>query len=533
VPTDRQKRYTLIAAILGSAIVFIDGTVVNVALPAIRSDLHAGLATQQWVIEAYLLMLGSLILIGGSLSDLFGRRRIFMLGVVGFGVTSILCAVAPTAALLVAARGLQGAAGALLVPSALAVIVDTFDEDERGAAIGSWTAWGGVSTLVGPFLGGLLVQTVSWRLVFGVSLVPVAAAFYLILRHVPEHLDRTIHRHVDVPGAVLCAIGLAGVVLALIDEPTRGFGSPAVLVPLLVGVAALALFLWQERRARDPMLPLSLFRRRNFAAGNAATLAVYAGLGAATFFLPVYLQQVAGYRPIAAGLALVPVTVVMFALSRRFGALADRLGPRLFMSVGPLVAGAGLLLLLRAGRDAPYLGTVLPSMALFAIGLSITVAPLTAAVLAGVDEEHAGVASGVNNAVARVAGLLAIGAVGALVASQFGSTLDNRLAGVPLDQKGAAAVHRARSRPLTTDAARGLPGQERVTVSRALEGASVDAFRAGIVAAALLTMLGGVVSALGVENPRRAPGAARCPGGAIVGAHRDVGRRRAPVAERA
>jgi len=255
----------------------------------------------------------------------------------------------------VAARGLQGAAGALLVPSALAVIVDTFDDDERGGAIGSWTAWGGVSTLVGPFLGGVLVQTTSWRLVFAVSLLPVAGAFYLILRHLPEHLDHTVHRHVDVPGALLCAIGLAGIVLALIEEPTRGFGNPVVLAPLIVGVVSLALFLWQERRARDPMLQLSLFRRRNFAAGNAATLAVYAGLGAALFFLPVYLQQVAGYRPTAAGLALVPVTLVMFALSRRFGALADRLGPRLFMSVGPLVAGAGLLLLLRPGPDAPYL----------------------------------------------------------------------------------------------------------------------------------------------------------------------------------
>jgi len=533
VTTATQKRYTLVAAILGTAIVFVDGTVVNVALPAIRRDLHAGLATQQWVIEAYLLMLSSLILIGGSLSDLFGRRRIFLLGVTGFGATSILCAVAPTATLLVVARGLQGAAGALLVPSALAVIVDTFDEDERGAAIGSWTAWGGVSTLVGPFLGGLLVQTVSWRLVFAVSLVPVAGAFYLILRHLPEHLDRSVHRHVDVPGAVLCALGLAGIVLGLIEEPTRGFGNPVVALPLVVGVAALLLFLWQERRARDPMLPLSLFRRRNFAAGNGATLMVYAGLGAATFFLPVYLQQVAGYRPIAAGLALVPVTVVMFALSRRFGALADRLGPRLFMSVGPLVAGAGLLLLMRAGRHTPYVGTVLPAMGLFAIGLSITVAPLTAAVLAGVDEEHAGVASGVNNAVARVAGLLAIGAVGALVASQFGSTLDDRVAGVPLDPQARAAVHRARSRPLTTDVARGLPTKERATVARALEDASVDAFRAGMLASALVTMLGGVVSALGIENPRRAPWAARCPGGAMVGAHRDVGRRRTPVAERA
>jgi EmrB/QacA subfamily drug resistance transporter len=528
--TARQKRLTLLAAILGSAIVFIDGTVVNVALPAIRSDLHAGLATQQWVMESYLLTLGSLILIGGSLSDMFGRRRIFTLGVLGFGVTSILCAVAPTAELLVAARGLQGAAGALLVPSALAVIVDTFDEDERGAAIGSWTAWGGIATLVGPLLGGVLIQVSSWRLVFAISLVPIAGALYLIRRYLPEHLDRSVHRHVDVPGAVLCAVGLAGVVLALIEEPTRGFSDPLVLAPLLVGVAALALFLVQERRARDPMLPLDLFRGRNFAVGNAATLLVYAGLGAAIFFLPVYLQQIAGYRPVEAGLSLLPVTLVTFALSRRWGALADRLGPRLFMSVGPLVAGAGLLMLVGAGAHAPYLRTVFPSMLVFGLGLSITVAPLTAAVLAGVDEEHAGVASGVNNAVARVAGLLAIGAVGALVASQFSSTLDERLATARLGAQGRAVVERARSRPLTVDAARGVRGSERAVVARALRDASVDAFRVGMIASGLLTMLGGVLSAAGIENPRRVA-CAECPGGALVGASQQLAREPVHVGE--
>src|SRR3989442_3086301 len=252
---------TLIAAILGSSVAFIDGTVVNVALPAIRRDLHAGLATQQWVIEAYLLMLGSLILIGGSLSDLYGRRRVFTVGVTGFGLTSMLCAVAPSSELLIGARALQGAAGALLIPSSLAVIVDTFDEHERGAAIGSWTAWGGVAGLVGPFVGGLLVQVSSWRLVFGISLLPAAATLYLIRRYLPEHLDRSVHRHIDLPGALLCAVGLGGVVLALIEQPTRGWGDGLVLSPLVIGVACLVLFLVQERRSREPMLPLSLFGR--------------------------------------------------------------------------------------------------------------------------------------------------------------------------------------------------------------------------------------------------------------------------------
>jgi EmrB/QacA subfamily drug resistance transporter len=447
---------------------------------------------------------------------------VFTIGVVGFGVTSVLCALAPSAAVLVAMRGLQGATGALLVPSALAVIVDTFPDDERGAAIGSWTAWGGVSTLIGPVLGGLLIKAASWRLVFAISLVPVAAALYLIRRHLPEHLDQSVHRHVDVRGATLCAVGLAGLVLALIEQPTQGWGDPAVAAPLAIGVVALVLFLLQERRSRDPMLPLTLFRRRNFAVGNLSTLAVYSGLGAATFFLPVFLQQVAGYGPVEAGLSLLPVTIVMFGLSRRWGALADRLGPRLFMGAGPIVAGGGLLLLMRAGRETPYGSTVFPAMLLFGFGLSMTVAPLTAAVLAGVDDEHAGVASGVNNAVARVAGLLAIGVVGALVSAQFGSTLDGRLAGARLDARARAAVERARSRPLTVDAGGGLPPRERASVARAAGDASVDAFRLGIGAAALLTALGGAVAAAGIVNPRRPVEASECPGGALVGASREL-----------
>jgi len=515
----RQKRLTLVACILGSGIVFVDQTVVNVALPAIRRDLHAGLATQQWVVEAYLLTLGSLLLVGGSLSDLFGRRRIFALGLAGFGVTSILCAVAPTSALLAGARALQGATGALLVPSALAVIVAAFNEDERGAAIGTWTAWAGISTIIGPLLGGLLIQASSWRLVFAINLLPIALAIYLVIRHVPQTLDETQHRHIDILGAVLCAAGLAGVVTAVIEEPTHSFGNLLVGPLLAVGVVCLTLFLAQEMRSPDPMLPLALFRRRNFAVGNASTLLVYAALGGSTFFISVYLQQVAGYRPVDAGLALLPVTLLMFVLSRRFGALADRLGPRLFMGVGPLVAGVGLLWFVRLGAHVSYVKDVLPGAVVFALGLSITVAPLTAAVLAGVDDHHAGIASGVNNAVARVAGLLAIAGVGAVVAGQFGSTLDSKLQGVRLDAVSSHAVVIARSRPLTS-APRGVNAAGR----SAIRAASVDAFRAGMLASAVLSMLGGAISAVGILNPRRRVAAGECPGGALVGASRRVGR---------
>ncbi|HEX8744184.1 MAG TPA: MFS transporter [Thermoleophilaceae bacterium] len=517
-PSAREKRLTLVACILASAIVFVDGTVVNVALPAISDDLGAGLSTQQWVVESYMLTLGSLILIGGSLSDVFGRRRVFALGVGAFGATSVLCAVAPTAELLVAARALQGVAGALLVPSALAVIVSTFDESERGAAIGSWTAWAGVATLVGPFLGGVLVEAVSWRLVFAIGLAPVAVTLYLIARFVPRRLDHAVERHVDYPGAVLCALGLTGIVLGLIEQPSYGWGDPLVALPLAGGAACLAAFLAFERRSPDPMLPLGLFRRRNFAAGNAATFLIYAGLSAGFFFLPIFLQGVAGYTAIEAGLALVPMTVVMFLLAKRFGALADRIGARPLMSVGPLVAAAGMAMLVRLDERTSYAADVVPAVLLFGLGMSIVVAPLTASVLADTDEEHAGVASGVNNAIARVAGLIAIAAVGAIVAAQFGSKLDESL-----PPAARAAAESSRERPLDPDTAalRGTAAEEPV------RRASLHAFDVAAGSAALLMLLGGVVSAAGMARTRRREVPCEdCPGGALVGASEDVARAR-------
>jgi EmrB/QacA subfamily drug resistance transporter len=497
--------------------------VVNVALPAISDDLDAGLATQQWVIESYLLMLGSLILIGGSLSDLFGRRRVFALGVGGFGVTSVICAAAPTAELLVAARALQGIAGALLVPSALAVIVSTFDEDERGAAIGSWTAWSGVSTLIGPLVGGVLVEAVSWRLVFGISLVPVAGALYLIARHVPRDLDNVVHRHVDYLGAVLCAFGLSGVVLGLIEQPSHGWGDPLVALPLVLGAACLALFIVQERRSPDPMLPLELFRRRNFAAGNLATFAIYGGLSGAFFFLPIFLQGVAGYSAVKAGLALIPMTIVLFLLAKRFGALADRIGPRPLMTAGPLIATLGLALLVRLDEDTSYLTDVVPAVLLFGLGMSMVVAPLTASVLADADQEHAGVASGVNNAISRVAGLIAIAAVGALVAAQFGSEVDRALPQGDRTPGLSAAIEDAKARPLRVEG----DGRLRAVT----EEASVEAFRVAAISSAALMLLGALISAAGMRAPRRSVPCEDCPGGALVGASEEVARVRLPELE--
>ncbi|MDP9293576.1 MAG: MFS transporter, partial [Actinomycetota bacterium] len=428
----RTKRLTLVACVMGSAAVFLDGTVVNVALPAIRADLDTGLAAQQWVVEAYLLTLGALLMVGGSLGDLLGRRRIFVAGLAGFGVTSVICALAPTAGLLIAARALQGVAGALLVPSSLAVITATFPDDERGAAIGTWTGWAGIAMVVGPLGGGALIDAASWRWIFAINVPLVLATLVLVRAAVLESVDEESTGRIDYLGALLCALGLAGPVFALIEQPLYGWSDPLVFLPGLAGIVLFAAFLVHERRSDHPMLPLEIFRERNFAVGNATTLALYGGLGAAMFFVAIFLQQVAGYSAIAAGMTLMPITLIMFVMSRRFGALSARIGPRALMGAGPVVAGLGLLWMARLGTHVEYVTDLLPGVLVFGLGLSATVAPLTSTVLGAVPRHHAGVASGANNAISRVASLLAIASVGAVVAAQFGAALDERLAGAPL-----------------------------------------------------------------------------------------------------
>jgi EmrB/QacA subfamily drug resistance transporter len=493
----RTKRLTLVACVLGTLVVFLDGTVVNVALPAIRDDLDTGLAAQQWVVEAYLLTLGSLLLVGGSLGDLLGRRKMFAAGLAGFGVTSLLCALAPNAELLIAARALQGCAGALLVPASLALITAVFPPDERGAAIGTWTAWGGIAVVIGPLGGGLLVDYASWRWIFAINVPFVIATLMIVRAAVPESVDEESTHRIDYLGALLVALGLAGPVFALIEQPVYGFGDPIVWVPAVAGVVLLVLFVLHERRSDHPMLPLSIFRSRNFAVGNVATLLVYGGLSAATFFVVIFLQQVAGYSAVAAGLTLMPITVIMFVLSRRWGALSDRIGPRALMGIGPIVAGAGLVWMGRLGTDVDYVTDLLPAVMVFGLGLSMTVAPLTNTVLGAVPQHNAGVASGANNAISRVAGLLAIAAVGAVVAAQFSSVLDEELAGRALGPEAEAAVREVKERPLSG----GVPG--RPELDEPVEAASVRAYRVGLVVGGGLTILGGVISLLGIVNPAR------------------------------
>lgn len=443
----KQQKLVITIAIMATFVAFLDTSVVNVALPAISHHLGGGLATQQWVVDSYLITLGSLILIAGSLSDLFGRKRVLSIGLFGFGATSLMCALAPSAMILIISRTLQGVAGALLVPSALALIMSNFDGESGGKAIGTWTGWTGTAFLVGPLIGGFLVDSFSWRFIFAINVFPIAVTLWLMKSLKEDKLPKNQPK-VDFRGAILGALGLAGPVYALIEKPIFGWSSPRVFIPLVLGLLMLGVFLWLESRTKEPMLPLSLFKKRNFTVGNIATLSIYAGISVATFLIIIFLQQVAGFSAILSGLSIMPVTLIMFFLSSRFGALAGKYGPRLFMSIGPLIAGLGFLSMLSVNANINYWTQIFPGVVLFGIGLSVTVAPLTAAVLGAVEKSKSGIGSAVNNAIARIAGLLAIASVGVIV-------------GPNINLRG---------------------------------------FHRGVIAMAVLLAVGGIISAIGIEN---------------------------------
>jgi EmrB/QacA subfamily drug resistance transporter len=538
----RRKRFTVIATILGSTIVFLDATVVNVALPAISDDLDAGLADQQWVVEAYALATVSLILVGGALGDQFGRRRLFELGLVGFGITSVLCAIAPSSAFLIGARALQGLTGALLVPGSLAIIAATFEGAERGKQVGTWTAWTGIATVVGPAGGGALVEAVSWRAIFWVNVPLVILTVWLSRTQVEESLDPEADRSIDWLGILMSALGLGGVVFAFVEQPMYGWGHPLVLIPLAGGTLLFALFIAWEARYRHAMLDLGLFRIRNFAVTNIETLIVYSGLIGAFFFVTLFLQQTVGYSPLEAGLATTPVSLLLFALSPLFGKIATGIGPRVPMCVGPIVGGVGLLLLTRVGADASYVSDVLPGVIVFGLGLSATVAPLTATALNSVAENRVGVASGINNAVSRIAGVLAIAVLGAMIAGKFGSTVDGAIADSNLSAQADRAIEKAKDNPLERPDTGGLPSDQAAEVDRATASGAEDGFDLAMLAAGSLMIVGGVIAGIGLRNPPRetaydAPRAApagecaHCPDHLDDRPGREPERRREPAAE--
>lgn len=445
-----QQRLVLTIAILGSFVAFLDSTIVNVALPAIARDLGGGLVTQQWTVDAYLITLSALILVAGAVSDAFGRILVLRIGLIAFGVASIAVTLAPDAVFLVIARAAQGAAGAFLVPSSLALITSTMVEPLRSRAIGIWTASTTAAMIVGPLLGGLIVDHLSWRWAFLLNVLPIAVSLWFLTR-LDHREPRRPDARVDIVGALMCTFGLGGAVFALIEQPNAGWSAPWIWLPGVGGLALLVAFVWRQRHVADPILSLDLFRSRTFSAGNLATFFVYAALALNGFVLAVYLQQGASLTATLAGLASLPTTIVMIVLSPRAGALAGRWGPRLFMTVGPLIMAVGAVLLLTVAADFDYWWQVFPAMVVFGFGLALTVSPLTAAILGAADSEQAGIASAVNNAVARVAGLLPIAALGAIT----GGALD------------LAGFHRA------------------------------------AVVTAILLVIGGVVSLLGIRNPPR------------------------------
>lgn len=481
-------RWVLAATILGSSIAFIDGTVANVILPFLQKDLNATVVGVQWVVESYALFLSALLLVGGSLGDRYGRRKVYLIGVSLFAVASIACGFAINISQLIAARAVQGAGAALLVPGSLALISSSFSREKRGQAIGTWSGFSAITTAIGPVLGGWLVENVSWRAVFFLN-IPLAVAVVVIsLWKIPESRNEADQGPLDWPGALLVTIGLAGLVYGLIESSNVGFLNPFVLVSLLCGVGALTLFVVNEAKAVNPMVPLKLFRVRNFLGANVLTLLLYAALGGTFFFLTLDLIQVQRYSATAAGAALLPFVVLMFGLSRWSGGLVDRFGARPPLIIGPLVAACGFVLLALPGESTHFWTSFFPGVTVFGLGMAISVAPLTTTVMASVSEEKAGVASGINNAVSRVAGLLAIAVFGVLMFHSFSKNLFQKLSGFQLTEDLRAAIYQQRVRLAGMEVPANVATETRQQIERAISQSFVAGFRLLMIISAALAI---------------------------------------------
>jgi EmrB/QacA subfamily drug resistance transporter len=484
-----KRRWTLVATILASAMTFIDGTVVNVALPALQADLHATITDVQWVVEAYALFLGALILVGGSMGDQLGRKRVFLAGVGFFTAASVLCGLATSSRVLIVGRALQGIGSAFLVPGSLSIISATFDDAERGRAIGTWSGFSAITTAIGPVIGGWLIQHVSWRAAFFINVPLAAIVLFLSLRFMDESKDPSRTGKLDWVGALLGVVGLGGIVLGLLEWPPLGPGNPLVIGALSIGAVCLALLVVVERRVANPMLPFKLFRSRTFTLANILTLLLYGALGVVLFLLPLDLIQVQHYTATEAGAALVPLAIIMFTLSRWAGGLINRVGPRIPLTIGPAIAAVGVALFARGGTGGSYWATVFPAVCLLGFGMTITVAPLTTAVMAAVETQHSGVASGINNTVSRVAGLLTIAIFGVFLARGFESDVRPRLDQLALSPAARAQVDAQLPKMAGAELkAVPLDDQQRAGAQRAIEEAFAAGFRMVILGSAILAL---------------------------------------------
>ena len=499
------RPWVLAATIVGSSMAFIDTSVVNVALPAIQADLSTGVREAQWVVNAYMLMLGALLLVGGAAGDRFGRKRVFIIGITVFAAASVACAWAPDAAALIAARAVQGVGGALLVPGSLAIISAMFPENERGRAIGTWAGASALTTALGPVVGGWLVDTWSWRVIFLINVPIAVAAVALAMWRMPESRDESHDVTVDWLGGALAVIGLGALAYGLTLASEHGWAGVTVLSALVLAILMLILFVWREARARHPMMPLQLFRSRNFSGANVITLLLYFALGGAMFFIPFNLIRVQGYSAALAGAAFLPFSLIMGALSRWSGGLIERYGARTLLTIGPAIVAVGFALLALPGIGGSYWTTFFPPMVVIGFGMAVSVAPLTTSVMRAVEDRHAGVASGINNATARIAGMLAVAVLGMVAVAAFGNAVDQRLDGMSLSNEIREQVRAEIPKLAEAQPPRSINGPQRDELQRAFKDSFVYSFRLVSLVAAALAFASAVCGWLTMESKRPLP----------------------------